>query len=444
MRRFLVFLVHLLIAAAIFGTVMRQKPLWVLVSPPDESVEVVGFHPERGTLVTIEGKLNFVPVGTWQVVERDRETGRELQRVTVHAPAGRGCYTRPVLLDGDQLLVMHGVFVDPNSRDPKVITFLGTYYADLQWEALDLGTGRRLLGPFACDRAERAYGCDQFHGGLAGRRWTLICRQEWDPGKNAWSNTVRVVSLADGKEVLCRTRKEYRTPAAVFAPDDAHVALIESDEKGKQWIVVYALPSGERLRAYELPEGQSWQALEDWREGEFILRTDLAPGTTRQERYSVAINGETLGAPRLEPHLYSTSSPNESMLPKFAGDHVIRVTHGQLGFPGWVQSSLRWLDVRMGTRWAVQKDITSIQVADAATGRVLGKLTWPEWCSVKVSPDLRRVARAGVRTGLQMWDLQPAPRWPWAITFATLPSALWYGVTTSFQKTASKPPFVHV
>jgi hypothetical protein len=182
----------------------------------------------------------------------------------------------------------------------------------------------------------------------------------------------------------------------------------------KDWraaILLVDLPSGKALRWLNLPR-RPWTYIRRWdgRRLEMVASLDDAPRGFGLEWCFIF--------DLLQDPVSETKEGDTDRVDKFQGpgwraefDPEAPLLAGTLGF--WYAS---WIDPLLRKVGIVRQDTDGhymVRIVDSKTGGTQREMSSPVPWPLMFSPDGRRMVCPAVGEGVEVWDTDPPPRWPW-------------------------------
>jgi hypothetical protein len=394
-----------------------QRPSWSKALTSNISWSSIKPWGDRLTAISIPDK-NGPRTDRFRILVLDTKTG-ELQK-EVELPIGGPLMNIPQVAPD-----LCSVFVEDNFRQVDQ----GGRKVNLRdWSIYDLATGQRRYGPQS----------DSF---LGGRPWSpdgqWFCTTRRQPGR--LEDHLQVRSLQSGKVIHeFPTPEGYHQAMPLFSPNSASMCIfweeLQSDgtirADARKLISIHELPSGQEIKAIELPKNRLWNNVRNW-DGETLMILELIQGSKHESEsakclllkpfqstsFEKATTDSILGALETE-----RSNEQERLAEwRFGADWAVGWKMVKLGdgMGKWYDQLRQWIinrlkfDISGRTKWRVNcysrkdgqlrlefPDFTAMPINVGEDGRLLYAN--------------RQEEQQGPWT-LEAWDLYPSPRWPWSL-----------------------------
>jgi hypothetical protein len=407
MRRLLAFAWRSWLIPLGFGLAVAGAVWWWPAQPMWRSGPNAGklwqFSADERTIV-----VAWEPPSTTQDPEVSRwdvETGRLLGRVRLPCADPAALKSVGASPDGTRALVGEGFPDTPASAS----------FASGDWYLHDAVTGRRLMGPIP--------------GAAAAGMWSFSPDSRWfyiacgdRRGGFRGVHGCAIGSAASGRLVVrLDERQGLKGPQLKFAPDgNSACAFWAAPEfqagKVKAAIQVIDLPSGRDRRWLDLP-ARPWTRVESWDGRQLVMVVSDGADAAAYPRHRCIFDlaqgsageGIDLSEPAEQKDLFWKDGPGWRARFEYVppGKSLLspRLAYGldlALGFFGIRR------DPQTGNR-------RQVRFVDPDTGATRYELPRPVRISCIVSPSGRRMACNTADNGVEVWDVDPPPRWPWAV-----------------------------
>jgi WD40 repeat protein len=403
--------IALMLGLLAFGVVLYwpASPLWrVPVSP---HTQVVSASPSGETIFVWDWEK-----GDRTVVEQRVKDGAVVRRLTM-PPEGDdwGLWDIKAAAGGTKLFAR-------SLRGRTHGNFFNSHHRML---VLDVGTGAILSGPFPFVGSS---GTDPLLS--ADGRWLAVYDHEREVN---WV----VYSTETGKATVIQPRHGYSFSAAnhgcCFSPDSSSFAVVWGTRTGAGAVGLYDPATGNELKMVPLPaKKDGWGELVGWSGSSLEFRSKIRDVVTAYHHtYSLELSNDQFGIPRHEPacdgfdELQSPNGDANRVSASLAGDRVVRQVTGRMAREGdWWWRARAWCDEKFKTKWAPTSwDDVLVQILRRDTGRMCFNIHTRNHYHC-VAPDGRWIAVVDEKRGLEVWDADPWPRWPWALGAGAVVAAM--------------------
>lgn len=394
----------LLIGGAVW--LWPQGPIWVSEAGAGR---IVGFSSDRKVLLTCSDSERVEQqVSRWEV-----ETGRLLSRAAMEGAQPQAildlCAVRPSP-SSNVALVGEGV------QDVALSELITG-----SWFLHDATTGRRVRGPLA--GVKHVSSQDPFS---QDGRWFAAYRGDPTSGARAY-HALGIYSAQTGDCVIDVSAEPGGLATCRFAPDgrSAAVCLTPKDSKADdRWLVVrlFELPSGRLLRHAEIRcsaplwvhdwDGRHLGVIKTSHEGRQRVVYDLSEDPLPTGRPDPVIRDQ-VNAVGSKVHFHWQVGHD------WAAFFIDVPNTRRPGITGW----LDWLAERIdGQRKGRNSEV---RIVDRATGVTRFELPRPVARNLVFSADGKRLAcPTGRADSFEVWDLDPPPRWPFALASGSVAAAM--------------------
>ncbi len=344
-----------------------------------------------------------------EVSRWDATTGELLSRAELPCADPRALKAVRASADGRRAVVGEAKSLDP--LDPNFYTG--------EWFLHDAVTGRRVAGPLA---GVTIVAADPFS---SDGRWVQGYRGDFN-AKGITIEGLNIFDAADGKLVLELGKKDgLMARYCRFTPDGetAVISWVDNDRKGPGGghnLQIIELPSGRERRRVVLPEWQ-WVRIDKW-DGRYLQAVTREPdeqnGGSTLRAYTFDLTLDFVGEGTQDPFLVASQWGGGPTT--FWIDGPERVAYFTIlpapPPPNWFDQCLAWLAAQTGTtHQPFNGPRMTARFVDRATGATRYELKQPLGHPPRVSPDGRLLACRGNDYAVEVWDVDPSPRWLWAL-----------------------------
>jgi hypothetical protein len=234
-----------------------------------------------------------------------------------------------------------------------------------------------------------------------------------------------IVDTATGERIVkLRDQNDVKPYDLCFASDGSAAAIHwcqKTKDSKRHYVQIIRLPGGEELRRFDLP-GELWQRVDKWVGNRLFAETNVpdgAPNKYFRRSYSFDMTREPIGDGTEEPLL----------------NGYVNGTNGQTFWddgPGWVaylelasvvptkwDEWYEWFGGKVGVNWKARSGLyVTVRFVDSSSGRLRYAVPKPLAFECIISSDGKRVASVDPNLGVEVWNADPSPRWPWAFTAA--------------------------
>jgi hypothetical protein len=377
---------------------------------PDGRIVVTRLVPSQRHLSPDLSVMRLVPAQRHlpPVVSRwDTETGKLLSKAYMQCEHPTRIKEVRPSPDGRLALVGEGFNSDPTRED----------FESGEWFLHDGMTGKRFAGPIpdvSFVPVEPFSPDGRFF-------WAMR-----DP--EAWPRPSSIHSGATG-ELLFALPDRDRLEGVAFAPDGETVAVLWlSKDEAAHLVRIIELPSGKERRKLQLPQ-RDWVMLGKW-DGRQFEAVAFEASEVRWFTFDLAQDVVEGVEDPLRKESMDKGEPNVWIAGESWVAYVTPVPPPEPpDNPGWWERLTTW----MGARPALaQSPQLSVRLADRLTGETRYELLQPSGPCF-ITADGRRLACAAENEAVEVWDLDPPPRWPRAlaagavIALAVLALGRWRG-----------------
>jgi hypothetical protein len=235
-----------------------------------------------------------------------------------------------------------------------------------------------------------------------------------------FSAGIDIVDMGTGRQVIQLRDRNIDTVIDCCFSRDGNAAAVHwrkgSESATRDSIRIIEVPSGRELRRFDLPV-RSWHHVNEWVENRLYLEADVpggASGYYLRESYSFDLTANAIGDGRPEP-LLSGRSDGETYWDHGSG-WIVHISLGPREIKKW-EEWLEWLARKLGTTFQAERPLCNrVRFLDPDSGRLRYELPSSMKYPCIISHDGKRVASIEPRGILEVWDADPSPRWPWAVT----------------------------
>ncbi len=231
--------------------------------------------------------------------------------------------------------------------------------------------------------------------------------------------------------MLSLTDKNGMNWYPIFASNSASVALIGRqagpNNAGPLPIRIIELPSAKELRRFDLPglPERQWLHIRRW-DGRYLLAVQIvqleSEGRKEWQQITFDTSTDPLGEGTIDPMLrLHEESANDSTFWSEAPD---RAAFGKIirgGQKSRLDEVREWLTAKLGIDLTPQHQIrANVRIVDRATGETRYQLPRPLAITICLSRDGRRLAATHDHDSIEVWNVDPPPRWPFALSAGAL------------------------
>jgi len=396
-KRWIILAIVLGLIAAEFVWLRFSGPLWD--SAFRFECGVIGFSPDSREVLIVDGLFATVPNRPLpRLLRCDSRTGKILSAVDLPYPG-------PTDLMGLQ--------ISPDTRTLGVQVIGPVDPTDLKGEQPlvyclhDTRTGSKLAGPIKLDYLGR------FNFSPDGRFF-------WIHHHDA-PHRFDVIESCTGKTILqLREHDDVEPYDLCFASDSSAVIVLwrrTPDAAESGFLQTFDLPNSTARQRFELP-ARAWQQV-DKSVGKRIYLKAAGGAFPKHfmKTYSFELAKDSISEEREEPLLIT-----------YHGERGDEVNYSEEG-PGWLaqissgsyqktrsDELLDWVAQKTGMKLD-DKNGTCVRIRflNPDTGQLRYELPRQLKYPFRISPDGRRVVSKYSDSAVEVWNTDPAPRWPWSL-----------------------------
>jgi hypothetical protein len=402
------------------------KPIWR--SGPGVGY-LQGMSPDGRVLVTtVDTRLDRRPADPL-VCRWDAETGQLISKVSMKCSDPANYIYNYVWPSGDGLHALVG------EGTPSLAPSSGRfgYYNGGICYLHDGITGRRLFGPIpdVIQAPDHPFSQDG--------QWFIGQRGDPNVGLRSLGGCDIYATKTGERIIALPDRDGLKATTCLFAPDSATVAVCWSPNDKKDSgrplrIEILELPSGKLLRQFDLPMRQ-WVQMEKW-DGQRLTAMDIVAGEPPDGRirqgWVFDTSNDPVGNGVADPMLQGVSGPKGRHSHWVEGHECVAIySRVPLREPSQLDSWREWVAANTGLDVASdRRDGVSIKILSRSDGEARYTLPRLVGFGISIPPDGRRLACYSntLNDGIDVWDIDPPPRWPWALAAGLSASAVFLAI----------------
>jgi hypothetical protein len=378
-----------------------------------------GMSPDGRVLITTTLDMQFGRNGEPQIFRWDTETGELISKVSMKCSDPASYMYNFVWPSGDGLLALVG---EGTSSLATVSGSLG--YKGGTCYVHDGITGQRLTGPIqgVISAPRQPFSQDG--------KWFIGGRGDPKVGFSSMGGADIYATNTGERVIALPDRDGSKATTCLFAPDSATVAVcwspIDKKDSGRPTrIEILELPSGKVLRQFDLPS-RHWLAMDRW-DGQRLTARDEAAGEPPDGRvwqgWVFDTSADPIGTGVADPLLQGGSGPKGLYSFWVEGRDCVGI--GRIVVPNpepsWLDSWRDWVAAQTGLDISSDRQRgVSVKILSRSDGETRYTLPRLVGLNISISPDGRRLACFSKwnADGIEVWDIDPPPRWPWALAAA--------------------------
>jgi hypothetical protein len=228
-----------------------------------------------------------------------------------------------------------------------------------------------------------------------------------------------IIATATGRKIVQLRNGEEENPVNCCFSPDGNAAAVQCLRGSTTAVRIIDLPSGREVRRFDLPI-RMWQPMNEWVGDRLYAGIEVPTGPKGylRQTYSFDLTAESIGDGRPEPLLGSTVDGQKFHTYWCRGPGW--VAHWSSGRETW-EEWIERVSTRIGIKFrAGHGQDNVLRFLNADSGRLRYEFPTPVKFPCAISGDGRRLAWVGFFGVVEVWDVDPPARWPWALITGTV------------------------